>query len=48
MYSVKGGKSYKGKAIISAFSEKSDSENEATISLTLQGVSKLTLVEPGV
>ena len=37
---------YKGKAIISAFSEKSDSENEATISLTLQGVSKLTPVEP--
>ena len=46
VYSVKGGKSYKGKAIISAFSEKSDSENEATISLTLHGVSKLTPVEP--
>ena len=46
VYSVKGGKAYKGKAIISAFSEKSDSENEATISLTLQGVSKLTPVEP--
>ena len=46
VYSVKGGKAYKGKANISAFSEKSDSENEATISLTLQGVSKLTPVEP--
>ena len=46
VYSVKGGKAYKGKAIISAFSEKSDPENEATISLTLQGVSKLTPVEP--
>ncbi len=46
VYSVKGEKLIKVKLLFRLFLKKSDSENEATISLTLQGVSKLTPVEP--